>query len=59
MPSLMVEIDRCLRRTGLRESKFGRLSVRDPRLVHDLRHGRVPGPELIARVRATIAELEA
>lgn len=52
--SLMVEIDRCLRRTGLAETRFGRMAANDPRLVGDLRRGRIPGPVLSARVRAFI-----
>jgi hypothetical protein len=54
--SLMIEIDRCLRQTGLPPSKFGRLAARDPRLVHDLRRGRQAGAKLTARVRAFIRE---
>ena len=42
-PSLLLEIDRYLRRTGMRETTFGRAAVNDPRLVGDLRRGRVPG----------------
>lgn len=54
--SLLIEIDRFLRRTRMPETKFGRLAVRDPRLVHDLRRGREPQPRMIARVRTFIAE---
>lgn len=53
--TLLVEIDRYIRATGMPESKFGRLAVRDPRLVHDLRRGRSPGPAMVRRVRAFIA----
>lgn len=35
-------------------TKFGRLAVRDPRLVHDLRRGRQPGRRMTARVRGFI-----
>jgi len=38
------------------ETKFGRLAVRDPRLVHDLRRGRVPGPSICARVAAMLEQ---
>lgn len=31
-------------------TKFGRLAVRDPRFVGDLRNGRLPGAGLTARV---------
>lgn len=53
--SLLLKINRYCRRTGLAESKFGRLSVRDPRLVHDLRMGRQLGPAIIARIEAFMA----
>lgn len=52
--SLLVEIDRYLRRTGIAETTFGRRVVNDPRLVGDLRRGRLPGPEVAARVKAAI-----
>ena len=35
--SLLIEIDRFRRATGMPETLFGRLAVSDPRLVHDLR----------------------
>jgi hypothetical protein len=54
--SVLLEINRYLRRTGMPPSRFGRLAVRDPRLVHDLSRGRQPGPALQARVRAFIRE---
>lgn len=53
--SLLIEIDRFLRRTRMPETKFGRLAVRDPRLVHDLRLGREPQPPMIAKVLTFIA----
>lgn len=53
--SLLVEIDRYCRRMGMPVTKFGRLAVRDPRLVHDLRRGRSPGPAMVRRVKAFIA----
>ena len=52
---LMVEIERCLRHTGLPETKFGRLAVGDPRLVGDIRRGRLVGASVSRRVRAFIA----
>ena len=48
------EIERYLRRTGMAPTRFGRLAVRDPRLVGDMRNGRQPGPEVTARVLAFI-----
>lgn len=53
--SLLIEIDRFLRRTKMPHTKFGRLSVSDPRLVHDLRRGRQPQPPMVAKVRMFIA----
>lgn len=47
-------IDRYLKTSLMPETKFGRLAVNDPRLVSDLRKGREPGPEMIARVTAFI-----
>lgn len=52
---VLPKICKFMRRTGMPETKFGRLSVNDPRLVHDLRNGREPGPSIIARVNAFIA----
>jgi hypothetical protein len=52
--SLLIEIDRYLRRTGIAETTFGRRTVNDPRLVGDLRRGRMPGPGIRARVEAAI-----
>lgn len=54
--SLMIKIDRYLRQTRMPPTKFGRLAVNDPRLVHDLRLGRTPGRQIVARVEAFIAE---
>lgn len=52
--SLLAEIRRYLDRTGLAETTFGRRAVNDPRLVGDLRRGRVPGPALRARIEAVM-----
>ncbi len=57
--SLLHAIETCLRTCHLPPSRFGRNAVRDPRLVHDLRRGRQPGPELERRVLAYIARLNA
>jgi len=56
--SLVREIEGCLLRTGLKETRFGRVAVNDPRLVRDLRRGRKPGPGTVEKVRATIARLD-
>lgn len=44
-----------LRRSGMTATRFGRLAVRDPRLVHDLRRGREPGTRMVARIEAFLA----
>ena len=46
----LIEVDRFLRRTGMAESRFGREAVNDPRLVGDLRRGRVLTGRTAARV---------
>ena len=52
---LLVKIDRYLRHTMMPESRFGRMAINDPRLVHDLRLGRQLRPETAARVEAFLA----
>lgn len=47
---LLRRIERHLIATNTPATRFGRESVRDPRLVHDLRNGREPGQRLIDRV---------
>jgi len=53
--NLLLEIDKFLRRTKMPPTRFGRLAVRDPRLVGDLRNGREPRTETVLKVRAFIA----
>lgn len=50
--NLLWQIERHLKETGMAPTVFGRLAVRDPRLVHDLRRGRQPGRKMEQRVRA-------
>lgn len=47
---LIRRIERFLRETGMPWTKFGRLSVHDPRFVEDLRNGRTPRPATAKRV---------
>ena len=47
---LLHRIENHLRRHGIPPTRFGRLTVRDPRLVFDLRRGREMRPATIARV---------
>ncbi|MES1972494.1 MAG: hypothetical protein V4472_08515 [Pseudomonadota bacterium] len=53
--SVLGKIERYLRRTGMPPTRFGRLTVNDPRLVRDLRNGREPGRRIVARVEAFLA----
>lgn len=53
--SLQGEIEAFLERTRMPATRFGRLAAGDPRLVADLRAGRVPGPDLSARLRTFLA----
>lgn len=56
--SLIWKIERFLRVTALPPTKFGRLAINDPRLIDDLRNGRQPRPDTIARIEAFIASQE-
>lgn len=56
MQSLLVEIDRFLRRTNMPPTLFGRLSVNDPRLVSDMRRGRQVQPPNALRIRRFMAD---
>ena len=49
---LIRAVEKFLREYGISPTTFGRESVRDPRLVFDLRNGRDPRPCTVARVRA-------
>lgn len=54
--TVMQKIDRYLRATAMPPTKFGRLAVRDPRLVGDLKSGREPRARMVARIEAYIAQ---
>ncbi|MDF8332287.1 hypothetical protein [Novosphingobium cyanobacteriorum] len=47
---LIWKVERYLARSGMPETKFGRLAAGDPRLVSDLRNGREPRAKLTLRV---------
>lgn len=51
---MLVKVDRFLRISGMSATRFGRLAVNDPALVHDLRRGRVPRAATMARIEAFI-----
>ena len=54
--SVLRKIECYLKETAMPPTRFGRLAVRDPRLVGDLRNGREPGPRLVARIEAFLVE---
>ena len=47
---LIRKIEAFMRQTKMPQTKFGRLAVSDPRLVDDLRKGRVPGSRMEQRI---------
>ena len=49
---LLTRIQRHLRRTGTTATRLGRDAVGDPRFVFDLRNGREPRDDTVARVHA-------
>lgn len=49
------EVERYLQKTKMKETRFGRLAVNDPRLVRDLRNGREAGSRMTARIERFIA----
>lgn len=53
---LIWHIEKYLRATGMSPSLFGRESAKDPKLVFDLRNGRIPGNRLSTRVRTYMDE---
>ena len=55
--SLLFQIERCLKRTRLTPTRFGRNALGDPRLVFDLSPGREPRPRTTARIEAYIRDL--
>jgi hypothetical protein len=54
--SLLVTVERHLRRSAIAPSRFGRDVAGDPRFVFDLRRGREPRPATRQRVLAFIAQ---
>jgi len=49
---LLREVEKFLNRSQTAPTRFGREAVGDPRFVFDLRRGRKPRPQTVARVRA-------
>jgi len=56
MMCLLLKVDRYLRTTRMSRSRFGRLTVNDPRLVTDMMRGRVIGPENTLRIERFMAD---
>lgn len=52
---LLQQIERFLREHDMPWTRFGRLAVRDPRFVGDLRRGREPQARVAGRVRTFMA----
>jgi hypothetical protein len=48
-----------LRHSGMKETRFGRDAVNDPRLVSDLRKGRQPRAGTVSRIEQFIAARDA
>ena len=55
---LLRRIELYLHHSAVPPTRFGRDSVRDPRLVLDMRRGREPRPETAARIHAFLDEAE-
>lgn len=53
--SLLQKIERYLEESGVSRTRFGRIAVNDPRLVDDIRRGRDPRPETVARIESLIS----
>lgn len=51
---ILRKIDSYLRESGMSQTAFGRVVAHDPRLVHDLRRGRQPGPDMMRRIESFI-----
>lgn len=52
---LLTEVEKYLRQNDTAPTRFGREAVGDPRFVFDLRKGRDPRPQTVARVLAFLA----
>ena len=55
---LLREVEKFLRQNDTAPTRFGREVVGDPMFVFDLRKGRDPRPQTIARVRAYLEALQ-
>lgn len=53
---MLAEINAFIKRTGMKETRFGRTFAQDPRLVSDLRKGRQMRQRSIDRIRCEMAK---
>ena len=53
---LLRRIELYLKHSRMSPTAFGKLVASDPRLVSDLRRGRIPGPVMQARIDAALAK---
>jgi len=56
---LLPKIEKFLRTSGMAWTRFGRIVAHDPRLVSDMRNGRLPRPALAAKVERYIEDYAA
>jgi hypothetical protein len=54
--SALHRIERYLSATGTPWSRFGRIVASDPRLVRDMRNGRMPRPTMHARIDSRLVK---
>ncbi len=52
------KIERYLRKTGKKPTRFGREAANDPQLVFDIRRGRAIGARLAARIEAFLEAVQ-
>jgi hypothetical protein len=55
---LLCRVERHLARFAIPPARFGSEALNDPRFVFDLRNGREPRPQTIARVDAYLGRVE-
>lgn len=55
---LLRDVEKFLRQSEVAPTRFGRDAVGDPRFVFDLRNGRDPRPETVAKVRAYLETVQ-
>jgi hypothetical protein len=55
---LLREVEKFIRSREVAPTRFGRDAVGDPRFVFDLRNGREPRPQTVARVQAYLEALQ-